>query len=92
MTNDFSSLESRWLGELADATLLGIVAGFYDVSIIDGCFLAEGLQDLFNGRALSDPSQILVQVLKNKLMGLTNEEALRLLDEKKGQNRIKWRE
>ena len=51
MPNDFSSLESRWLGELADATLFGIVAGVYDVSIIDGCFLAEGLQDLFNTRA-----------------------------------------
>ncbi len=48
MLNEFSSLESRWLGELADATLFGIVGGVYDVSIIDGCFLTEGLQDLFN--------------------------------------------
>ena len=92
MTNDFSLLESRWLGELADTTLLGIFLGVYHVSIVDDCLLVEGLQDLFDAGALSDANQILVQVLKDKLMGLSNEEILLLLDEKKGQNRIKYRE
>ncbi len=91
MPNDFSLLESRWLGELADAALLSVFFGVLDYSAIDGHFLARGLRELFDAHALSDSNHELVRVLQDKLNGLSNEESLLLLDKEKGQYRIKWR-
>ena len=90
-TRSFSQLERRLLGEVADAAFIGLAGGITKIEEITGPYVAHGLQELFNDRWYpQECTQQVIDELKQKVLGLSAEEAVNLLDETKGQRNIKW--